>query len=124
MLKPQDYKNALIAQSAINLSGLVHEFSTVVHEIWEEAHEIGEATSWVNTHPISRLYAEQIAHLSGGGGCDDAASYVKAYAECQKRAKEPVADTDKKIESKKLTVEEANARVLKWGTDRILGTRS
>lgn len=61
-----DYRNALLAQSAVNLSGLVHSFSEVLPRIWEEAREKGQGTDFVNCHPIARLYSEQIAFLSSG----------------------------------------------------------
>ena len=66
-LTPHDYEFAIFAQSACNLSGIVHSFSEVMHKIWNEAHAQGHGTDWVNRHPIARLYAEQITHLTGAG---------------------------------------------------------
>ena len=130
MLKPKNYRNALDAQSAINLSGVVHEFSRVISEIWDEAHKIGEGTSWVNEHPISRLYAEQIAHLSGGVACVHGGSYDPAYAACVEGAKEASADAaieaaDKVLGTSptgRLDIAAAEKRVLDWATDKIAGT--
>lgn len=64
-LTANDYQNALDVQSACNLSGVVHSFSEVIERVWNEAHRLGKGTAWVNSHPICRLYAEQIAHLTG-----------------------------------------------------------
>lgn len=88
---PDDYARALDAQSACNLSGIVHSFSDVLSRIWNEANETGKGTEFVNKHPISRLYAEQIAYLSGGGATLDGDSYSKAHAVCMEKSgrKEP-----------------------------------
>lgn len=84
---PGDYERALDAQSACNLSGIVHSFSDVLNRIWKEANETGKGTEFVNTHPISRLYAEQITHLSGAGmpegGSND---YSKAHDICMEKS--------------------------------------
>jgi len=88
-LTPHDYETALHAQTACNLSGIVHAFSAVLHKIWNEVRRDGKGTLGVNQHPICRLYAEQITHLSGGNTTDDG-SYNKAYYICQERAKAPV----------------------------------
>ena len=86
-LTKKDYQDALNSQSACNLSGIVHTFSKVVSKIWEHAHSDGRGTEWVNKHPICRLYAEQIAHLSGAG-MGDSDSYHKAYTACMDRVEE------------------------------------
>jgi hypothetical protein len=84
---PADYARALDAQSACNISGIVHAFSDVLERVWNEANETGKGTEFVNTHPISRLYAEQIAFLSGAGvpsrGDND---YTDAFNFCEERA--------------------------------------
>jgi len=77
-LTPNDYKKALDAQSACNLSGLAHSFSKVVSVLWNEANELGEGTEWVNTHPISVLYTYQMGHLSGVAN-GDLGQYSYAY---------------------------------------------
>jgi hypothetical protein len=61
-----DYEQALHSQSACNLSGIVRAFAKVTEKLWNEAHAAGQGTDFVNEHPISRLYAEQIYHLAGG----------------------------------------------------------
>ncbi len=75
MLELKDYQEAIDVQNACNLSGVVGSFSRVLTKLWEVP---GAGTEFVNTHPISRLYAEQIAHLSGAG-MGDSESYSAAY---------------------------------------------
>lgn len=91
-LTPHDYQLAIHSQSACNLSGIVHSFSEVISRIWNEARALGEGTDFVNRHPISRLFAEQIAHLSGAGspvgGSND---WSKAHEVCEAEAKKAVA---------------------------------
>ena len=82
-----EYRYALDAQSACNLSGIVHSFSRVVSLIWGEARENDLGTDYVNTHPICRLYAEQIAFLSGISGTQrDTEGYCRAYQTCEELA--------------------------------------
>jgi len=85
VLRPEDYAAALMVQDACNLSGVVHTFSGIISKIWDEANARKEGTDWVNHHPICRLFAEQIAHLTGVGG-----PYFEAYAVCEKKSKETV----------------------------------
>jgi hypothetical protein len=85
-LTPHDYQSALDAQMACNLSGIVHSFSSVMTRIWAEARALGKGTGWVNAHPIARLYAEQIAHLSGAGITSHSDSYTKAHDTCTREA--------------------------------------
>ena len=80
-LTADDYQKALDAQSACNLSGIVHSFSNILHRVWEEAREQNKGTDWVNEHPICRLFAEQIAHLTRNR------DYNEAYDFCQEHAK-------------------------------------
>lgn len=82
----RDYQDALHAQSACNLSGIVGAFARVTDRLWEEARALGKGTEHVNRHPIARLYAEHIAYLSGAGTTSDAASYSAAYAVCVREA--------------------------------------
>lgn len=90
LLTPRDYSDAIFAQSACNLSGIVFSFAQVMQRICNEANAGGHGTDWKNHHPIARLYAEQIAHLSGAGmTSDEGCTYSKAYAECEARSKEP-----------------------------------
>ena len=83
MLTKVDYKNALWAQDACNLSGVAHSFSRVMSKIWDEADRLGKGTDWVNTHPIAVLYASKIASLSGS---ELVGRFEMAYAECERLA--------------------------------------
>lgn len=57
---------ALFAQDACNLSGVVHSFSDILSNvIWPMAREQNKGTTWVNTHPVSVLFAYKICALSG-----------------------------------------------------------
>jgi hypothetical protein len=77
-----DYQRALDAQTACNASGLIHSLHETIDRIWEEARMNGQGTEWVNTHPILRLYAEQLSFLSSK------TQYFRAYEICEMRAKE------------------------------------
>jgi hypothetical protein len=85
-LTPHDYQSALDANSACNLSGIVHSFSSVMTRLWNEARALGKGTDWVNRHPIARLYAEQVAHLTGSGITSNANSYSEAHDICTREA--------------------------------------
>jgi len=84
-LTQRDYKTALDIQSACNLSGIVFEFARVMHRICDDTRDQG--TDAKNHHAICRMYAEQIAYLSGGGSCTDSDSYGKAYDTCSEIAR-------------------------------------
>lgn len=87
---PRDYADALNAQSACNLSGIVFSFARVMQRICDEANAGGHGTDWKNHHPIAVLYSAQIAHLSGSGQPEGGSfDYHKAYAECEARSKVP-----------------------------------
>ena len=64
------YQNALDVQSASNLSGVVLQFARDMRRINEEVRASGGGTEQVNKHPVCRLYAEQIAWLTGAGSGD------------------------------------------------------
>ena len=81
-MRKRDYEDALMVQSACNLSGVVHSFSEILSRLVKEAQEQGKGTDWVNTHPICVLFAEQISHLTTcrfGGETD----YFKAHKICE-----------------------------------------
>ena len=84
------YHNALDILTASNLSGIVFQFARDMKEINEEVRAQGGGTGAVNEHPVCRLYAEQIAWLSGAGSCSCHRTYLRAYDECEKKAKEQV----------------------------------
>ena len=73
----KDYEDAMAVQSACNLSGVVYSFARVMDKICEDT---DSGTKERNTHPICRLYAEQIMHLTCGGVGDNL-SYRAAYME-------------------------------------------
>jgi hypothetical protein len=70
---------ALQVQDAVNLSGVVHRFSGVLTELWRVANERNEGTLWVNTHPVSVLFADKIADLAQSRLSQ---RYSEAYARC------------------------------------------
>ena len=80
-----DYQNAIYVQSACNLSGVVHSLSEVLPRIWNEARTSGGGTANVNEHPIVRLYAEQITHLSRGLDYFDASARVDRAIEAMEQ---------------------------------------
>ena len=82
------YRNALDVQTASNLSGVILQFARDMQQVNEEVRASGGGTEEVNKHPVCRLYAEQIAWLTGGGGCDSHATYVRAHDACQRKVEE------------------------------------
>jgi len=75
-LTKDDYKLAIDVQSACNLSGVVFSFSRVMNKICKEAEKNKHGTDWKNNHPICRLFAEQIYHLTREK------DYFEAHNEC------------------------------------------
>ena len=57
-------------------------------KISEEVRADGGGTEQVNRHPVCRLYAEQIAWLTGAGGCNDTETYRAAHDACRRKAEE------------------------------------
>lgn len=86
-LTKKDYQDALLSQSACNMSGIVHAFSRVITEIRDEPEAKKQGTDWVNRHPICRLYAEQITFLSGAGMTSNGQGWGKAVEECKEMIK-------------------------------------
>jgi hypothetical protein len=80
-LTKQDYLDAHMVQSACNLSGVVFSFAQVMEKICQDT---ASGNSKRNTHPICRVYAEQMLYLSGGG-CGSTASYQRASEAIRKR---------------------------------------
>lgn len=56
-------REALAVQDACNLSGVVHGFSRAITRLREVLPNAG--TDEINTHPVSVLWADKIAHLTG-----------------------------------------------------------
>jgi len=84
-------QQALDVQSACNLSGVARSFGEVMIALRRLPDCTG--SDWANRHPVARLFAEQIAHLTGAGvPSDDAGNpYSAAYAACERLAKGEVA---------------------------------
>lgn len=80
------YQNALDSQTACNLLAVVNRFATDLKSIREMVAANNGGTDEINQHPVCRLYAEQIAHLSGAGMCTNSGSYKEAYNLCQELA--------------------------------------
>lgn len=83
MLTKDDYKSAINAQDACNLSGVLHSWSKLQEKIWEEARKQGAGTDFVNRHPINVLFASKVASLTG---CEAGRSFSLAYENCQELA--------------------------------------
>lgn len=81
-LEKIDYQKAIHSQSACNVSGLVKSLAEVLDRIWEEAREQKKGTDFVNQHPITRLYAEQISFLS------QSRDWIEAYKICEEKGGE------------------------------------
>jgi hypothetical protein len=81
MTLKQAAQSALDVQTACNLSGVVRSFAEIV--AWMRAE--GMDTPTCNRHPVSRLYAEQICHLTGAG-MGDTDTYHVASMECERLA--------------------------------------
>lgn len=81
-ITPQDYKDAILSQTACNLSGIVFGFAETMKHICEEANRTGQGTDWKNHHAICRLYAEQISFLAGS----DMDSWKAAIEQAEKGA--------------------------------------
>jgi hypothetical protein len=77
-------QEALTAQDAVNLSGVLRSFAEIVSEvIWPEARRLGLGTSFVNEHPICTLFLVKLSDLNGGE-----AEYSRAYDAVRKLATE------------------------------------
>jgi len=87
-LTPQDYRFAVMSQSACNASGLVKSWSAVVDKIWHEARAHGGGTEFVNRHPIMQMYVTQLLWLTMGDTPNNYSVYHEAYKLCQERGAE------------------------------------
>ncbi len=74
------YEMALLSQGACNLSGLAYSLAEAMEMIWQEAREQGQGTNYVNSHPIVRLFLEQMTFLCR-------ADYSESYQTCVDRSK-------------------------------------
>lgn len=78
------YDDALVVQSACNLSGVVFSFARHMETICDECRMQG--TDAKNTHPVVRLFVTQLMWLAFHQTVDDHDLYSKAYQECVKHA--------------------------------------
>ena len=83
-MKAKEYQKAIHVQDACNLVAVLHSMLEAAKEIIEE-----RGSYW--HHPILRMYAEQVSHLTGGSGFE---SYSNAYKICESRANNATGDTD------------------------------
>ena len=74
---------AILAQDACNLSGIVYSFASILDALSAEATRIGAGTLWVNSHPVSKLFCYKLADISKADSFED---FCEAYAECRKLA--------------------------------------
>ena len=81
-MKKSDYRAAIFCQDACNLSGVVHTFSEILSRLWDEARVKGKGTTYVNTHPISILFADKITSLAYGNSKNYSNTYSRAYDFC------------------------------------------
>jgi hypothetical protein len=84
VLEESDYELAILVQSACNLSGVVFSFERVMKKICHEAKNNNHGTDWKNHHPICRLFAEQIMHLT------QKTDYEGAYKYCEEKSRPEV----------------------------------
>lgn len=84
-LSADDYGQAMLSQTACNLSGIMRSAAKATEAIWAEARRLNKGTDWVNKHPIMRLYAEQISHLTKAG---ELSSYGEASEICETLSKQ------------------------------------
>lgn len=67
------HREAIAVQDACNLAGVVYSFKKAIEILWKHNDirriygEKPNGTDWVNKHPVCKLYADKIAHLSGAG---------------------------------------------------------
>lgn len=67
-------RETLAVQDACNLSAVVHAFSRITTELRNLPECSG--TGWINNHPISVLFSNKIANLTGS---DNARVFSSAY---------------------------------------------
>jgi len=79
-------KAALDVQSASNLSGVIYSFEKALKVLRE--HPDCQGTDWVNKHPISILFAAQIANITGVSViASEECDYGRCYWICKELSK-------------------------------------
>lgn len=74
MLSKKHYESALSAQTACNLRAVSAAFESATKEMAS----LGMNTDEIRNHPVSRLFVEQMSHLT------KRKNYLEAYFECQR----------------------------------------
>lgn len=77
---------ALLVQSACNLSGVAHALSQALDKIWKHAQEKGKGMDWVNQHPIVSMYLNQLCHLNCGDVSPNERVSLEFWNLCEKAA--------------------------------------
>ena len=86
-IRPEDYNTALEVQDACNLQAVIKSFNDILTRIRDEARSKMLGTTWVNPHPICRLFVEQITFLTTDCSVSsDLNHFNEAYSECLKHA--------------------------------------
>ena len=73
-------REALEVQNACNLSGVVHSFSRTMTDLREALQGPNFSTEMLNTHPITVMFSDKIASLTGSEG---PTSFIAAMAWCE-----------------------------------------
>lgn len=84
VLTPADYRLALDVQNAVNVSGIVQSFVSLIARVWEESHARVKAghyggTQFVNTHPITVLFVDKLSTLAR---TEEMGTFSRAYNIC------------------------------------------
>lgn len=77
-------KEALLAQSAYNLGGVLLSFRESVLLLYVEAQRIGQGTDWVHRHPIVTLFTVAIGEINKGHYDPGGSVFFDALGYCQK----------------------------------------
>ncbi len=75
------YREAIECQGAVNAGALVLSLSKHIDAIWDEARKAGKGTDYVNSHPVMKLFLEQMYFLCR-------IDYFEAYAICEEKGVE------------------------------------
>ena len=73
-------RQAELAQSGVNLAGIVGTLNGFMADLWTMAYERGQGTDWVNQHPVVVLMVTQLGHLSGVCPMGDPEVYGEALS--------------------------------------------
>jgi hypothetical protein len=85
-------QDAMTVQDASNLSGVLHSFADGVVKVLRPEMELRHQDGyWINHHPISQLFTDKLASLSGMPG-DSHRYFSQAWDACTAIAADPTAD--------------------------------